>query len=294
MRLEALIPDSIPHISWGASRLKIDPSFYRSETDASSTASLSKPVVVKPIQEPASGITANAYLVGNITTGKIYLQKNAGLRAPIASMSKLLTAIVATDTLSPTTTVLITPEAVLAPPDQSGIAVGERYEAQELLYPLLLDSSNIAAEAFSYTGNRTTFLELMSSYAWEVGMPATFFADPSGVDPHNASSANDFFALARYLYVYRPDILALTRTASMRLASTTDHAARQFNSIHPFVNDPRFIGGKTGRTPEAGETMLTLLTLNGQSVAFVVIGSQMDHRATDTSLLIDKVNGLVK
>jgi D-alanyl-D-alanine endopeptidase (penicillin-binding protein 7) len=209
-------------------------------------------------------------------------------------MSKLLTAIVATDTLSPTTTVLITAQAGLAPPDQSGISAGERYEAQELLYPLLLDSSNIAAEALSYTGNRTTFLELMSSYAWEVGMPATFFADPSGVDPHNASSAHDFFALARYLYLYRPDILALTRTVSIGVPATADHAAHQFRSIHPFVNDSRFIGGKTGRTPEAGETMLTLLTINGQTVAFVVIGSQIDHRASDTSLLIEKVKGLVK
>ena len=120
-------------------------------------------------------------------------------------------------------------------------------------------------------------------------MPATYFADPSGLSEHNQSSARDFFTFARYLYLYRPDILALTRTVRTTVATTSDHGSHDFASIHPFVTDYRFIGGKTGRTPEAGETMLTEMRLNGQPIAIIVLGSEFAHRASDTQLLIDTV-----
>jgi D-alanyl-D-alanine carboxypeptidase len=160
---------------------------------------------------------------------------------------------------------------------------------EEILYPLLLDSSNIAAEALASTTDRTNFLELMRSYAWEIGMSTAYFADPSGVNPHNAASAKDLFALAKYLYKYRPDILTLTRVASISVATTTEHGSHEFASIHPFVNDPNFIGGKTGRTPEAGDTMLTIMKIGGQPVAIVVLGSKYAGRAEDTSKIIEMV-----
>lgn len=239
-------------------------------------------------------ITAEAYLVGNVRTGQMYLERQGTLVLPVASMSKLVTAIAATDTLSPTTTITITPAETDVPPDGSHLAAGESFMMSELLYPLLLDSSNVAAEALASSSDRTKFLYLMNSYAWEVGMPHTFFADPTGLSPHNAATAEDFFALARYLYKFRPDILALTRTVSISTATTTDHGAHIFASIHPFVTDPRFIGGKTGHTDQAGDTMLTILDIGGQPVAFIVLASETDHRAEDTDLLIDALQNILK
>ena len=71
------------------------------------------------------------------------------------------------------------------------------------------------------------------------------------------------------------------------MATTTEHGAHDFVSIHPFVNDPRFIGGKTGHTDEAADTMLTILNIGGQPIAFIVLGS--NDRTKDTSLLVDQV-----
>lgn len=277
-------------ISWGSPRLTIDPTFFHEEM----TVSGSKKPNNETVKLPTKEITAYSYVAGNINTGKIYLELNPNVKVPIASMSKLLTAIVATDTLAPTSIVPITENEASAPPDQSGIGSGEKYEAQELLYPLLLDSSNIAAEALADSKNRRQFLEDMTSYALEIGMPDTSFADPSGVDPRNSSSAKDFFSLSRYLSVYRPDILALTRTVRTSVASTSNHGAHEFRSIHPFVTDPRFIGGKTGRTPEARETMLTMMKINGQNIAIVILGSEIDHRASDTTMLINSLQKVVK
>ncbi len=241
-----------------------------------------------PVVRSPDEITAKAYIVGNVLTGQVYLSSNAAAVLPVASMSKLITTIAATDTMSPTTTIIITASETDVPQDGSDLHAGEIFTLQELLYPLLLDSSNVAAEAIASSSDRQRFLGLMSSYAWEVGMPTAYFADPSGISPHNQVSATDMFALARYLYVHRPDILALTRIAHASVATTTDHGAHSFDSIHPFVNDPRFIGGKTGRTPEAGETMMTILRVDGQPIVFIVMGSDYDRRQADTDLLIQK------
>lgn len=230
-------------------------------------------------------ITADAYVVGDVVTGRIFTEKNASTVLPVASMSKLITAITATDTMSPTTTVEITPQEASVYPDGSHIGAGERFTVHELLFPLLLDSSNIAAEALASSSDRVKFLELMNGYAWEIGMPHAFFADPSGLSPHNEGAASDFFNLARYLYLHRPDILAVTRVKATSVASTSGHRAHEFASIHPFVDDPRFLGGKTGHTNRALDTMITIMELYGRPVAIVVLHS-MD-RTKDTQLLID-------
>ena len=291
----AVLPSAVP--------LAPEPSFYEDQTiakpspaviPASSETVPESALPVVPGRPKSDGITAKAYLVGNVQTGQIYLEHNADAVMPFASMSKLITAFVATDELKTNPTIEITPEEAQAPPDGSGIAAGERYTMQELLLPMLLDSSNIAAEAIASSTNRKHFLEQMSSYAWEVGMPSTYFADPSGVSPENISSAKDLFGLAQYLYKYRPDILAITRTAHTAFATTTDHGSHLIDSIHPFVTDPRFIGGKTGRTPEAGETMMTIMRIGFQPVAFIILGSQEGRRQQDTQLLIDKLGSVTE
>lgn len=233
------------------------------------------------------GLTAKAYLVGDTKTGEIYIERNSTKPLPVASMSKLVTAFVSTDLMSSSTMITIASSTLSAPPDSSNLLKDEDYELGELLKPLLLSSSNVAAEAISLSGgNRDRFMELMSSYAWEIGMPSSFFADPSGVSPLNAASGRDLFELAKYLVNYRPDILAITRIPELFLATTTDHGGHQVVSTHPFVRDPRFVGGKTGRTTQAGETMMTILNMNGREIVFVILRSDFGSRENDTRILI--------
>ena len=254
-----------------------------------------KPFVVVPKAPSPDAITAKAYLVGDIKTGTIYIEHNSINPLPVASMSKLITAIVATDTFSPTTTVSISNLNMKVASDTSRLVPGETFTMHELLYPMLLNSSNVAAEAIASTSNRAEFLALMSSYSWEVGASTAFFADPSGLDKRNIASARDLFSLARYLYVHHPDILELTRTASTSVATTTDHGAHDFVSIHPFVKDPRFIGGKTGRTSQAGDTMMTILHLDDtHDIVCIILGSGYNQRAHDTTILFDRVKNLLK
>ena len=278
--------------------LELDEKFFLHDLvdpDAGKTPLLISPSVQPQPQRqvPSDGITALAYVAGDLKSGTIYLERNSRVALPVASMSKLVTAFVATETLDLGDIIVIGLDDMDVPPDQSRIKSGERFTVKELLDALLLSSSNVAAEAFASYIDRSAFLELMSGYAWEIGMPTSFFADPSGVSPRNKASAVDLFALARYLYGSRPDILGLTRTSEVRLPTTTDHEARIFTSTHPLVSDQGFLGGKTGRTPQAGDTMLTVMEISGHPVGIIVLGSAYDVRAIDTKLLVERVRKMI-
>lgn len=275
-------------ISTADYQVPIDENFFEPVTEAISDV---KPAVVSVV-EPR--ISAKAYIVGNVHTDQIYIAHNVSRVLPVASMSKLVTAFVATDVLSSTSTITITKEAILAPPDSSNLNADEEFELQEILLPLLMNSSNVAAESIaSTTENRVKFMELMSSYAWEVGMPDAYFADPSGVSPQNVASARGLFALAKYLVNSREDILKITRIASSQTATTTLHGSHIYTSTHPFVKDERFIGGKTGRTPEAGETMMTILNIDGETIVCIVLGSKYGYREKDTRILFADVEKIL-
>lgn len=264
-------------------------SFYDNETTVTENEAV-KTTIKTETKTPRSPVTAKSYLVGNVMTGEIYMARNQNLVLPVASMSKLITAVESIDqfSLSATTTVA---SSTIDYPDAQKYTVGEIFTIEEALYPLLVSSSNIMAETLASTTSRTRFMDLMSSYAWEIGMPATYFADPSGLSPQNMSSARDFFALARYLFNLRPDILTITKTPKFTLATTTEHGYREINSTHPFVNEANFLGGKTGRTPQARDTMLTILSINNIPVAFIVLGSE--DRKKDTLYLVEQVKNII-
>ncbi len=260
--------------------------FYQNE-QASSTDqdSSSKTPEIKK-----SPISAKAFLVGNVETGEIYMYRNMNAVLPVASMSKLITAVASIDqySLSGTTTIS---EANLDRPDSVKYTSGEIFTVEEALQPLLISSSNIMAEALASTSNRAKFMELMSSYAWEIGMPATYFADPSGISPLNISSASDFFALAKYLYKLRPDILKITKMDKVIMSTTTEHGYHEIVSTHPFIYYPSYLGGKTGRTPQAKDTMLSILKIKDQPIAIIVLGS--DNRKADSDYLIKETEKLL-
>ena len=268
--------------------LETSPIFYENSDDTATTSTTNQPVK-QPVK--TSPISAKSYLVGNVKSGEIYISKNSNSTLPVASMSKLITAIQSIDqfTMSGTTTVI---RSDLTPPDLLTFETGETFTIEQALYPLLVNSSNVIAETLASTTNRVDFMNLMSSYAWEIGMPSTYFADPSGISPMNISSANDFFILAKYLYNLRPEILDITKTSKYIIATTTNHNYREINSTHPFVNNPNFLGGKTGRTPQAGETMLTILNIKNTPIAFIVLGST--NRNKDTLYLIGEVNKILE
>ncbi|MEI6057788.1 MAG: serine hydrolase [bacterium] len=257
-------------------------------------ASAPRPAVIIPakteIATPVSPITAGAYLVGNAETGEVYVSKNTKTVGPIASISKLFTALVAQTAMDPNQTITITQRMLDVYPNAYGFSLGEKFTLSDLLYPLLVQSNNNVAEGIAQTYGYDMFIFKMNSLALSLGLTRTHFEDASGLSDSNISNAQDLFTFGRFLYTSKRPLLTLTTTYSWNFASTTEHSSHSILSTDPFIGDPHLVGGKTGRTDAAGETMLTIFNyaLNGKNypIAIVVLHSDPGQRQNDSVRLL--------
>lgn len=247
---------------------------------------ISPKVIAKPL------ISAEAYLVANIETGEIYAEHNKKAVFPIASISKLVTATISSRLLSEDKEIAITQSMLDAYGDAGHLSLGEIFYPRELLPPLLLESSNDAAEALAQGFGYAEFISNMNSFVRELGMNSTSFRDASGLSPYNVSNTEDLLILSKYLYNNRKDILSLSRTAEIEIASSSSRSTHVFHTINPFVGDPNFIGGKTGRTDEARESMISIFSyaLGNRTypIAIIVLRSDFSTREVDSSILFEQ------
>src|SRR3989344_3365279 len=163
-------------------------------------------------------VSAEAYVVGDLGTGEIILSKNPTAKFPIASVSKLMTALVAKELARDSDTAKISKRAVATSGGNGELKAGEKIKVTDLVYPLLLESSNDAAEAIAEHFDREKFIAQMNEGAKSLGMMDTSFGDPSGLSIKNQSTAADIFKLTGYLNQERGDVLKITTRRSHSVA----------------------------------------------------------------------------
>jgi D-alanyl-D-alanine carboxypeptidase len=228
-------------------------------------------LVVQGKDVPAT--SARAFAVADLARGQILLEKNSGAKRPIASITKLFTAVVASDVVGHGTEI--------------EMANGEKYTLGDLFYPLLLRSDNTVAEYIARRAGTKTFIASMNTYVQSLGMPVTSFADASGLSPYNLSSAYDLTTFARHLFENKRYVLDLSKSGKMTITSASGEKWKMVNQ-NKLASDPYFVGGKLGFTDEAAQTALSIFTLpiDGQvhTVAVVVLGSSDWKQDTRTLL----------
>jgi serine-type D-Ala-D-Ala carboxypeptidase (penicillin-binding protein 5/6) len=212
---------------------------------------------------------------------------------PIASLSKLVTALVALHNMSPDQKITITKKIIDDGYGEAGhLASGETFTISEILYPLLLESSNDAAEALAQSYGYADFIAKMNAFTGELNMASTSFKDPSGLSSGNVSNAEDLLILARYIYTREEPLLELTRQINISVATTTEHNGHTWNTINPFPLDPHFMGGKTGKTNEAKESMVSLFRYVHKNISYpvviIVLRSDFKVREKDSEYLFEK------
>jgi D-alanyl-D-alanine carboxypeptidase len=232
---------------------------------------------------PDSGVTARAYVVKNLLRGDVATEYNTDKILPIASLTKLATAVVARRLIDPDENVTITPEIMATYGNTAFFRTGEVFRAADLLYPLLMVSSNDAAEALARDYGREKFLAVMNDWTHAIGAYSTYFADPSGLSPQNVSTANDLAIMIDWIRKHDPEVFAITQ-----LKTKTVRGHTWTNPTH-FLNWSSYAGGKNGYTDEANRTAASLFALgsNGNPYAVIVLGS--DNRDADVVRLLEKV-----
>lgn len=200
-------------------------------------------------------LTAGSYVVADLETGEILAEKAADVVYPIASITKLMTALVSTESLNQEKEVFIGREAVETYGSQGNLSVGEKISLDDLLYPMLLESSNDTAEAIAIHSGRKFFIKNMNYRASLIGMENTYFEDPSGLSAHNVSTAMDYFKLLQEINKERDYIFYITREKKYSIDGHTWHNTSRF------LDDDNYVGGKNGYTDEAQHTLVTVFDL---------------------------------
>lgn len=234
------------------------------------------------------GVSAKSYLVADLKNNFVFTEKNPKEILPIASITKLITALVATEYINLDYKIDITKEMII-PTSKPRLKIGNQISAMNLLYPLLLESSNEAALALAQYLGQERFVVLMNKKAEALGMTNTKFVDPYGGGEDNISNTEDLFNLAKYLYNNRSFILKIT-SGQLKNSAYGPPIFSDLNNFNLFGNNPNFIGGKIGKTNEASETMLSVFEIETQGekrpVAIIIIGSQ-DKIKEDTLIILD-------
>lgn len=222
---------------------------------------------------PSPAPDADSAIVVQPETGDVVYAKNADVHRPIASTTKLMTALL---TLERSSLDDIVPAAAYHPlPAESviNLRAGERMTVRDLLRGLLLASANDAAVTLAdhVSGSTPAFVALMNRRARQLGLKETHYANPIGLDaPGNYSSAHDLAVLAQIL-LQKPFFAKTVNRPAAHLAT----GARPRNIInrndlvreYPFVN-----GVKTGHTQQAGYVLVGSAQRNGVMVVSVVLG----------------------
>ncbi len=227
-------------------------------------------------QLKAPSISASQYLVADFANGTVLVSKDASSTATIASITKLVTALVATEYINLDKEISVPREAIIYT-SVPRLRVGQNIRAYDLIFLLLQESSNEAAEVLASERGRRQFVEYMNRKSRAIGLERTLFTDPSGAKS-DLSTPEDLFKLLRYIYDNRRFVLGITSN------SLTDSAygrpafknIQNFNTIKN--SGAKLLGGKVGETNEAGETYAGVFALDiGDSerqIAVIVLGSK--------------------
>lgn len=239
----------------------------------------------------APEITALSALFIETNSGQILYAKNPRQELSIASLTKIMTTLIAMENRNLDDLFLVSLQASEKEPDKMFLIPGEKLTLKQLLDGIFLVSANDAAEviAENTTGRREEFINLMNSKARQLGMNNTFFLNPSGLEEDFAkqySTALDVALMSRYLIKNYPSIVDISSQPHVYIDKTSDHQDYDmYSGINLLTTYPGVLGLKTGFTPEAGLTLVTLARRRDKEVIGVLLGAV--NRREDAKSLLD-------
>jgi serine-type D-Ala-D-Ala endopeptidase (penicillin-binding protein 7) len=266
-------------------------------TDASVTrrVSLGQAIGLHLVDDPLD-LKSSVALVVDQATGEALYEKNQRAVLPIASITKVMTAIVVLDAGLPLDEVLTITDADRDTErfSSSRLAVGSRLTRAEMLHLALMSSENRAAHALGrhYPGGLSAFIGAMNRKAAELQMSATHFADPTGLSGRNVSNAHDLAILVRAAYDYTD----IRRYSTALNANVTPGPKRtvSFRTTNRLVDAPEWDIGlqKTGYISEAGRCLVMQAKVDGRAVIIVLLDAAgSSYRMADAQRLRNWLRG---
>lgn len=232
-----------------------------------------------PIKAAALSVSSSGAIMMEQKSGRILFEKNPHEIRRIASITKIMTAIIAIESGELKETVKVSKEAVYTEGSSIYLTPGELIKLEDLVYGLMLRSGNDAARAIAehVGGSLEGFVFLMNKKAEEIGMSNTIFSNPHGLDDHEEhySTPYDMALLTRY---------AMENEEYQKISGTKVHKFQRENGPQQWTNKNRLLtelyphctGGKTGFTKRAGRTLITTAAKNDTELIVVTLNGPDD------------------
>lgn len=242
-----------------------------------------------PSAEGLPDIYVTSALVKELGAQQSIFSYRPRARWPIASITKLLTAVVAYEKMEPGFLVTISQTASETEGTAGDLRQGEKYSVNDLVKAMLTVSSNDAAvalaeaydrrelgeEKFAKALNRTAlFTTALSEKAQQLGMHDTYFGDVVGLSLINQAVVGDLAILMQYISVNHPEILEVTAKRETTILERNKLVRKKLVNINQFAGQKEFLGGKTGFTDDAGQNLVSLFSYNGKKYLIVVLGTE--------------------
>ena len=235
-------------------------------------------------------LTAKSAIVIDQNSGQILFTKNEHAKEWPASITKILTMVIALENYSPDKLCTVSEEASETQPDKISMNVGEKMRVGDLVYGMMMISANDAAEVLAECdkGGRNAFIKQMNDKAKSLGLKDSHFANPNGLDdPNHYSSAFDIATITRYAIMTIPSTLQYMGRKDDYSVPASDHNAAHYwyQISHLLFTYPGMIAAKTGYTDEAKNTYVGVASRNGRMIIIVYFGAQTT--TSDATTLLD-------
>jgi len=223
-------------------------------------------------------VSATSALAYDLTTDNVIYQKNITKRLPIASLTKIMTATIALENQDLDQKLTVTNNAASIGEDSMGLTENESLNLEDLLYGLILNSGNDAAETIAQDSpfGRDNFVYLMNKKAEDLGLTDTHFTNPTGLegDGEQYSTAQDLLVMARYA-LENPEFAKIAATYEHDIPQTqTNKEYHLYNETNLLTSYPGVKGVKTGYTYEAGLCLVTYLDYNGHKIIAILLNAE--------------------
>lgn len=267
----------LPHQETVASQRLID--LNPTPLDVFSATDAHLPPIKLNTTEPS--VSAKAVAVYDLSSGYFMHEENTEQAVPIASTTKLMTAIIALEQFQLEEIVNVTPRAVSVDGSKIQLRIGESISVEALLKGLLIQSGNDTAYALAEHMGYEQFLQAMNEKAQYLGLTGTHYADPSGLDDSGYSTARDLAILAAYALRFDVirGIVRMPEASVFSADGSIEHRLQTSNRLikndHPlFMHE--VTGLKTGFTYAAGHCLVASATRDGKTVVSVVLSTTED------------------
>lgn len=254
---------------------------------------------------PPPDLVASAVLIYNPLTKHISFQKNADAVFGIASITKIMTALVALERVGKDDLIRVSADAIGTEGAEGDLMVKEHVTLQDLIALMMTGSSNDAAAAIaehigilygaaSFKESQDLFTGMMNEKAQVLGMRHTRYQNPTGLDIDeeagilsNSSTARDLAVLVEYTLQYYPAIWD-ANTQELSITSEEGLVHRIATTHNLLESMSGIISGKTGFTDIAGGALITIVDIPlGEKQSIIILGSTLSDRFSDTERLVE-------